>query len=103
MAEAAKQAGQVKKRPLPKGRHRSAFKRQRQNLKRALRNQPVISGLKTISRKVKEAVQQKSQEKAKELLKEAMSLFSKAASRRKVHPRHASRHIARLSSLVQGL
>ncbi|MBI2082821.1 MAG: 30S ribosomal protein S20 [Deltaproteobacteria bacterium] len=103
MAEAPKKAGQAAKRRLPKGRHRSTIKRQRQNLKRALQNQSVSSALKTIARKVRDAVRQKSQEKAKQFLKEAMSLYSKAAGKGVVHARHASRHIARLSSLVQGL
>ncbi|MBI4373376.1 MAG: 30S ribosomal protein S20 [Deltaproteobacteria bacterium] len=103
MAEAPKQAGQTQKRKIPKGRHRSAFKRQRQNLKRFARNRSIRSELKTVARNVRDAVIKKNKELAQSSLRLAMSAFAKAGARNKVHPQHASRHIARLSSLVQSL
>jgi small subunit ribosomal protein S20 len=89
-----------KKRRYPKGRHLSAFKRQRQNVRRASRNRLVRSRLKTIAKKVRAAVAKKDKGTAQESLKVAMSLYAKAASKGVVHAAHASRHISRLSSLV---
>ncbi|MBI2982510.1 MAG: 30S ribosomal protein S20 [Deltaproteobacteria bacterium] len=103
MAEAPKKAGQAAKRRLPKGRHRSAFKRQRQNLKRFAQNRSIRSELKTVARNVRDAVIKKNKDLAQSALRLAMSAFAKAGARNKVHPRHASRLISRLSSLVQGL
>lgn len=92
--------GEAKKRKLVKGRHASAIKRHRQSLKRAARNQTAFSSLKTSMKKVRQAVLSKDGKAAGELLKAAMSSLHKAASRGIIHPRNASRHIARLSSLV---
>ena len=94
---------EAKKRKLVKGRHRAAIKRQRQNRKRARRNRRALSAIPPAVKKLKAAILKKDRTTAQELLRQATSLFHKAARKRMVHARNASRHIARLSSLVQSL
>ncbi len=94
---------EAKKRKLVKGRHKSAIKRHRQSVKRAEQNLTVVSYLKTISKRVHQAVQKKDANLAKEALKLAMSTFDKAAAKGVVRRQNASRHIARLSKLVHQL
>lgn len=103
MAEQKKPAGEAKKRKLVKGRHRSAIKRQRQNLKRAAANLGVRSRIKGTIKKVLSAAQNKDKNLAQTLLREANSLLFKAARKQIIHPRNAARHLAKLSSLVHSL
>ncbi len=100
MAEAQ---GAAKKRKLVKGRHRSAIKRQRQNLKRAARNQTVLSLVKSTVKKVQTAVAKKDKKLAEQTLRLANSLLFKVAHRGVIHHRNAARRLARLSSLVNSL
>ncbi len=104
MAEEKPQAaaGEAKKRKVPKGRHLSAIKRHRQSVTRAARNQGMVSGLRTAVKKVRQAVAKKDSALAQSSLREAVSLLQKAASKRILHRRNASRQISRLSSLVSG-
>lgn len=101
MADA--KSAETKKRKLVKGRHLSAIKRHRQNLKHEERNLTVRSLLKSISKKVRTAISQKDGALAKEALRQAMSGFDKAAKKGVIHRKNASRHIARLSKLVHKL
>jgi len=104
MAEQQKTPGAEKKKgKLAKGRHPSAFKRQRQNEKRRARNQAVLARLKTAMRKVRLAVEQKKGDEAREIFKTAASLLARAASKGSVHHRYASRHTARLATLIHSL
>lgn len=98
MADAV--AGKVK---LPKGRHHSQIKRERQSIKRHTRNVSLRSEVKTYIKKVKDAVIQKDKKLAAELLKEASRMIQKTASKGVLHARNASRKISRLSTLVSGL
>jgi len=97
---AAEVKKEVKKKKLPKGRHLSVIKRARQSVKRAERNLPVRSALKTVIKKVLKAVEKKEKTVAQTALKEATSLLHKAAVKGLVHHRNAARHIARLSRHV---
>jgi small subunit ribosomal protein S20 len=97
MADDKKKDG---KRKVPKGRHLSAMKRGRQNVKRRERNLTVRSSMRTASKRVLEAVQKKDLKSAAEVLKSAMSRIHKAAKAGIVHRRNASRRIARLSAMV---
>lgn len=104
MAEEKKPAAaEAKKRKLPKGRHVSAIKRARQNLKRAERNRVVSSSLKTAVKKVLSAIEKKEKQTAHAALQQATSLLHRAASQGLIHYRNASRHISRLSSRVSKL
>jgi len=95
------QQTKAKARKIPKGRHISAFKRQRQNLKRAARNASALSPLKTFMKKIRASG--KDRKSAEALLRQTVSLLHKAGRRGLIHPRAASRNIARLSSFVHRL
>jgi len=97
----AETPGGAKKRKLIKGRHISAIKRHRQNVKRADRNHLVISQLKSVAKKVRAAVGQKDAATVQGALREAMSAFAKAEAKGVIHKKTASRRISRLSQLVQ--
>jgi small subunit ribosomal protein S20 len=84
-------------------RHKSAIKRNRQNEKRNERNRIVRSRVKTDVRKVREAVDRKDPAAADTELRQAIKELSKAASKGILHPRNASRRIARLSKRVATL
>lgn len=80
--------------------HKSAIKRQKQTLKKQERNKSVKSMLKTLAKKVEQAVEAKSADSAKEALVKAMKAYDKAASAGIIHRTTASRKISRLSTKV---
>lgn len=80
--------------------HKSVIKRQKQDLKKHERNKSVKSLLKTLSKKVEQAVETKSADVAKDALVKAMKAYDKAASAGIVHRTTASRKISRLSTKV---
>ena len=84
-------------------RHKSAIKRNRQNQKRQDRNRIVRSRVKGDVRKVREAVDRKDASAAETELRRAVKDLSQAASKGILHPRNASRRIARLSKRVATL
>ncbi len=88
------------KRKVPKGRHLSAIKRGRQNIRRRERNLTARSAMRTATKKVIEAVQKKDLKLAAEALKTAMSRIHKSAKAGIVHDRNAARRISRLSAMV---
>lgn len=98
MAEAASA-----KKKLPKGRHQSQIKRERQSIKRHERNVSLKSSVKSSIKKVKEAVEKKDKNLASTLLKEASRIIQKTASKGVLHARNASRKISRLATLVSGI
>jgi small subunit ribosomal protein S20 len=84
-------------------RHKSAIKRNRQNAKRHDRNRVVRSRVKSDVRKVREAAERKDLPAAETELRQAVKDLSKAASKGILHPKNASRRIARLSKQVAAL
>lgn len=84
-------------------RSRSGLKRGRQAEKRALRNKSVKSMLKTLAKKVEQAVAARDEGLAKEALQRAMKAYHKAASQGVLHKNTASRKISRLSIKVNSL
>jgi small subunit ribosomal protein S20 len=92
----------AQKKPVSK-RTKSGIKRKRQDEKRHLRNKSVKSMLKTLAKKVEQAVEAKSADSAKEALKKAMQAYSKAATAGVIHKATASRKISRLSSKVSAI
>ena len=80
--------------------HKSVIKRQKQDVKKRERNTSVKSLLKTLSKKVEQAVEAKSADTAKTALVKAMKAYDKAASAGIVHRTTASRKISRLSTKV---
>jgi len=80
--------------------HKSAGKRMRQNETRRMRNRHVKTSIKTLVKRVREAVQEKNEAKAKEALARIIPLVDKAASQGVLHWRNGSRKISRLTRLV---
>jgi small subunit ribosomal protein S20 len=80
--------------------HKSAIKRQKQALKKQEKNKSVKSMLKTLAKKVEQAIEAKSADSAKEALIKAMKAYDKAASAGIIHRTTASRKISRLSTKV---
>jgi len=80
--------------------HKSAIKRQHQAEKKHLINKSIKSALKTLAKKVEQAVETKNAELAKESLIKAMKAYDKAASQGILHKSTSSRKIARLSTKV---
>lgn len=84
-------------------RNLSAMKRVRQAEKRRLRNKSVKSYLKTISKKVENAISTGNKEEALKILKEAIKAHMRAASKGIIHKNSASRKISRLTKKVNAL
>jgi small subunit ribosomal protein S20 len=80
--------------------HKSAIKRQKQALKKQEKNKSVKSMLKTLAKKVEQAIDAKSADTAKDALVKAMKAYDKAASAGIIHRTTASRKISRLSNKV---
>ena len=83
--------------------HKSARKRMRQNVVRRMRNRHMKTTIRTMTKKVREAVQQRDVEGAKEALSRAIPLIDKAVSKGVLHWRNAARKVSRLSKLVNSL
>lgn len=87
----------------PPKRKPSVLKRQRQNLKRRAQNQRFISELKTYSKKLRALVAKGEKEKAVEFLRLVQKKYDKAAQNGYIKTKNASRHISRLTLLVNKL
>ena len=88
---------------LKTGRHTSALKENRKANKRAVRNKTIKSKIKTLAKKVEEAVKKNDAAAAKETLKMAFSTWDKASKRHIIHDNAAANQKARLSKLVAGM
>jgi small subunit ribosomal protein S20 len=80
--------------------HKSAEKRMRQNETRRMRNRHVKTGIKTMIKRVREAVQAKDRAKAQAALAQVTPLVDKAVSNGVIHWRNGARKISRLNKLV---
>jgi len=78
----------------------SAIKRTRQAEKRNLRNASIRSKIKTVSKRIEEAITEKNQENVKKLLREIIRTVNSAVSKGVLHKNTASRKISRLSKLA---
>ncbi len=83
--------------------HLSALKRARQSRKKHLRNARLKSIIKTFSKKVIKAVEEKNLEEARKALTLAMPIIQKAASKKVIHKKTAARKISRLARKVNAL
>jgi len=83
--------------------HPSAEKRNRQRVKRTLRNRAVKSEVRTVLKRVHAALEAKDKAKATAALKSAVVALDKAASKGVLHPKAASRTVSRLSAQVHKL
>lgn len=83
--------------------HPSAEKRNRQRIKRTLRNRSVKSSVRTLVKRVHAALEAKDKEKATKALAAAVVALDKASSKGVYHPKAASRTVGRLSAQVHAL
>lgn len=83
--------------------HKSALKRIKQNEKKCARNKHVRSTLKTVIKRVREAVAANDLNLAKEALQTAIPYIDSAASKGVIHRSNASRNVSRLNKLVNTL
>jgi len=81
--------------------HQSVLKRQRQSLKRHIRNKAVISGIKTLVKKIQTAIASKNLSEAQRLLPLTVSTIDKAAIKGIIHPNTAARKASQLTRSVQ--
>lgn len=78
----------------------SAMKRTRQAEKRNLRNASIRSKIKTVSKRIEEAITEKNQENVKKFLREIIRTVNSAVSKGVLHKNTASRKISRLTKLA---
>ena len=83
--------------------HKSAIKRNRQNVVRSARNRGLRTQVKSHTKNVLTAVEAKNVEEAQKSLKEATTVIAKVASKGVLHPRAASRKISGLTKKVNQL
>jgi small subunit ribosomal protein S20 len=83
--------------------HKSAEKRMRQNETRRMRNRHIKTSIKTMVKRVREAVEEKNEAKAQEALARVIPLVDKAANQGVLHWRNRSRKISRLTRLVNAM
>jgi len=83
--------------------HKSAEKRNRQAQLKRLRNRANRSQMKTVVRRVNEAVVGGNQEEAQAALKVAIPVIAKTAAKGTIHKKNASRKISRLTKSVNKL
>ncbi len=83
--------------------HPSAEKRNRQRIKRTLRNRTVSSSVRTLVKRVRTALHAKDKDAATTALKIATVALDKAATKGVVHPKAASRTISRLAAQIHQL
>ena len=83
--------------------HKSSVKRHRQNLKRHARNQGVKSRIRTLAKKVREAIESKDAGAAAAHLTVVGKALDKAVSRGVLHRNNASRRLSRLAHQVHHL
>lgn len=88
---------------LKTGRHTSALKEARKSLKRRATNKIIKSRIKTAIKKVDSAVTEKNAAKAEGFLRIAASLLDKAAKKKIIHRKTASRKISHLSRRITEL
>ena len=80
--------------------NKSAIKRLKTSEKAKMRNKSQKRGLKTIEKKIREAVASSDLETAGKLLKEMDSKLDKAGKKRVIHPNTASRKKSQINLLV---
>jgi small subunit ribosomal protein S20 len=83
--------------------HPSAQKRNRQRIKRTLRNRSIKSAVRTHMKAVRAAIEAKDPKAAKEALAQATVAIDQAASKGALPKESASRKVSRLSSQVHKL
>jgi len=81
-------------------RHKSAVKRARQNIRRAIRNKAAISRMKTLIRKVRAS---KAKDDATKALKSAVKFLDEIAAKGLIHQNKAANQKSKLTRLVNAM
>ena len=87
---------------MPYAKHKTVFKRVRQNKKRAQRNKAVRTRIKNVTQELRDRVEsgEASQEEIQSALLKATRTLDKAASKGVIPKQRASRRISRLTRYV---
>jgi small subunit ribosomal protein S20 len=83
--------------------HPSSEKRNRQRIKRTLRNRAVKSSVRTEVKTVREAIASKDPKAAAEALAHASVALAKAAGKRAINKKTAARRVSRLAKAVHAV
>ncbi len=83
--------------------HKSAIKRHKQSLKRALRNKSARTRVKNSIKDVRAAIQGNDPELAEKTLSTATSVLAKAAQKGALHWKTTARKVSRLARAVNAL
>jgi small subunit ribosomal protein S20 len=83
--------------------HPSAEKRNRQRITKTARNRTVASTVRTLVKRVRDAITAKDKAAAKKALVSAIRAIDKASTKGVVHVKTASRTVSRLSAQVHKL
>ncbi|HIJ78051.1 MAG: 30S ribosomal protein S20 [Desulfobulbaceae bacterium] len=83
--------------------HKSALKRNRQNLLARLRNRANKTRMKNVIKDVLDAIEQNSVDGAQEALRAAIPVIEKSAVKGAIHKKNASRKVSRLTKKVNAL
>ena len=83
--------------------HKSTIRRARQSEKRRLRNRATLSSVRSVLRKVQEAIVAKKPDEAKATLRAATAALSKAVTKGVLKPNTASRRVSRLTVRVNAI
>ena len=83
--------------------HKSAIKRHKQSLKRAMRNRSQRTRVKNVIKDVRNAVSGEDREQAAKSLQVATSVLGKATTKGAIHWKTAARKISRLAKAVNAM
>lgn len=83
--------------------HKSTIRRARQSERRRLRNRSTLSAVKSVVRKVQDALGAKNSDEAKASLRLATAALAKAVTKGVLKPNTASRRISRLTRRVNAI
>ena len=84
-------------------RHASALKAKRQNIARKAKNFQIRNRVRTLTKKVMEAIADKNKEAAAERFKIAQSAWKKAAKTNIFHPNAAARQISKRAKRIAAI
>jgi len=80
--------------------HKSAIKRHKQSIKRALRNRSQRTRVKNVVKDVRAAINDNDKERAQKALSGAASVMGKAANKGAIHWKTAARKVSRLAKAI---
>jgi small subunit ribosomal protein S20 len=83
--------------------HKSTIRRARQSERRRQRNRATLSAVKSVVKKVQDALGAKNIDEAKASLRDATAALAKAVTKGVLKPNTASRRISRLSRRVNAI